>query len=61
MKNNDVVELIEDTRFYKKGQRAIIVDICGDSPKFEIRYCGEKYLCDDVDVMPKRLFRLVKA
>ena len=61
MKNNDVVELLEDTQFYKKGQKAIVINNCGDSPKFEIRYCDEKYLGGDVYVMPKKLFRLVNA
>ena len=59
MNNGTVVELIEDTRFYKKGQRAVIVDVCGDSPKFEIRYEGESYIGNDVDVMPKKIFAVV--
>ena len=61
MKNGDIVRLIEDTRFYKKGTKAIVVDICGDSQKFELRYEGEGYEGDDVDIMPKALFECVES
>lgn len=61
MQNGAVAELIEDTAFYKKGQRAVIIDICGNTPKFHIRYNGENYCGNDVDIMPKHLFKEVKA
>lgn len=60
MKNGDVVRLIEDTYFYKKGTKAVVVDICGDSKEFEIRYEGERYEGCDVDIMPKALFEQLK-
>ena len=58
MKNGDIVELIEDTYFYKKGRKAIVIDACGNSKKFKIQYVGEEYLSGDVDVMPKNMFKL---
>ena len=63
MKKGDIVELIEDTTFYKKGRKAVV--ICGydsqngNDKNMEIRYEGEKYLGGDVDVMPKKLFKVV--
>jgi len=60
MKNGDVVRLVEDTAFYKKGTRAIVMDVCGDSHKFELRYEGEKYAGGDVDIMPKALFECIE-
>lgn len=56
MKKGDVVELMEDTSFYKKGKRAVIYEVCDGKSKFEIIYEGEK----DIDVVPKYLFKLVK-
>lgn len=61
MKNGDTVKLIKDTDFYKKGTKAVVMDICGDSKKMEIRYIGEKYEGRDVDVMPKALFECVEV
>lgn len=60
MKNGDVVRLVEDTAFYKKGTKAIVMDVCGDSQKFELRYVGEKYEGNDVDIMPKTLFECIE-
>jgi len=60
MKKGDVVRLIKDTAFYKKGTKAIVIDTCGDSQKFELRYEGEKYEGNDVDVMPKALFECIE-
>ena len=57
MKNGDIVELIENTDFYKKGRKAIIINILEGEKDFEIRYHGEDYE-GDVDVMPKSLFKL---
>lgn len=60
MKNGDIVSLIEDTTFYKKGTKAVVVNACGNSKEFEIRYKGGNYEGGDVDVMPKALFEKVK-
>jgi len=63
MKKGDIVELIENTKFYKKGKRAVIINEFDSSnnndKKIEIRYEGEKYIDEDVDVMPKKLFKVV--
>lgn len=63
MKKGDIVELIENTKFYKKGKRAVIINEFDSSnnndKKIEIRYEGEKYIGEDVDVMPKKLFKVV--
>lgn len=61
MKTGDTVKLIKDTAFYKKGTKAVVMDICGDSKKMKIRYIGEKYEGRDVDVMPKALFECVEV
>lgn len=55
MKNGDVVELAEDTSFYKKGKKAVIYDVCEGETKFEIIYEGER----EIDVVPKYLFKFV--
>ncbi len=63
LKKGELVKLIEDTLFYKKGSIAVI--ICEydsqnrDSDKIEIRWEGEEYQNNDVDVMPKNLFKSV--
>ncbi|WP_342759519.1 hypothetical protein [Kineothrix sedimenti] len=54
MKNGDIIELIEDTYFYKKGQKATVIDMCGNSKSFEIIYVGEH----EIDIMPKHMFKL---
>ena len=59
MKNGDIVELINDTQFYKSGTKAIIINVSQTKEKMEIRYVGENYIGEDVDVMPKKLFRVV--
>ena len=47
--------------FIKKGQRAIIVDICGDSPKFEIRYgLYINMINKDKDILVQMSFFLYK-
>lgn len=58
MKKGDIVELIEDITFYKKGRRAVVV---GEYNKndVEIRYEGERYYGGDVDLMPKRMLKVV--
>lgn len=61
MKNGDTVKLIRDTAFYKKGTKAVVMNICEDSKKMEIRYIGEKYEGMDVDIMPKTLFECVEV
>lgn len=55
----DLVELIEDTYFYKKGTRAVVINNNseGNTKKMEIRYEGEKYLEGDVDVVLKSMFK----
>lgn len=60
MTNGDTVKLIEDTVFYKKGTKAIVIDTCGNSKNMEIRYIGEQYEGMDVDIMPKALFECVE-
>lgn len=60
MKNGDTVKLIENTSFYKKGTKAVVIDTCGNSKDMEIRYKCEKYEGRDVDVMPKNLFECVE-
>ncbi len=64
MKKGDMVELIENTQFYKKGQRAIVMNefdsYNGNDKNVEIRYEGETYLGGDVDIMPKKLFKVVE-
>lgn len=60
MTNGDTVKLIEDTVFYKKGTKAIVIDTCGNSKNMEIRYIGERYEGMDVDIMPKALFECVE-
>lgn len=63
MKKGDIVELIKNTKFYKKGKRAVVV--CeydrqnGNEKKITIRYEGERYYGEDADVMPKELFKIV--
>ena len=54
MKNGDIIELIEDTSFYKKGRKATEIDMCGNSKSFEIIYVGEH----EIDIMPKSMFKL---
>lgn len=59
-KKGDIVELVEDTAFYKKGTKSIIINenSLGNSKKCEIQYVGEKYIDNDVDVIPKELLKL---
>lgn len=59
-KKGDIVELVCDTDFYKKGTKATVVnpyESNGNINNFEIRYNHEKYIGGDVDVMPKSLFK----
>lgn len=58
MKKGDIVELIEDTTFYKRGTRVIVI---GEYNKndVEIRYEGEIYYGGDVDIMPKKMLKVV--
>lgn len=60
MKKGVLVELIEDTDFYKKGTRAVVMKTSNGSDKLEIRYENETYLGRDVDIMPSFLFRVVE-
>lgn len=60
MKTGDTIELTQDTDFYKKGQRAKVINVCDNAKDIEIRYEGERYARWDVDVMPKALFKIVK-
>lgn len=59
----DLVELIEDTYFYKKGTRAVVINNSseGNTKKMEIWYEGEKYLEGDVDVVLKSMFKVINA
>lgn len=61
-KIGDLVELIEDTYFYKKGMRAIVLNNSseGNTKKMEIRYEGEKYIGGDVDIVLKSMFKVIK-
>ncbi len=61
MKKGDIIELIEDTAFYKKGRRAVFIRQDNEvKSKIQIRYVGEKYTGGDVDRMPKALFKVVR-
>lgn len=63
-KNGEIVELIEDTMFYKKGTRAKVIhsESNGNQEKMEIRWLHEgPYPGEDVDVMPKALFKCVSS
>lgn len=57
----DIVELIEDTPFYKKGTRAVVCccPCSGNKNDMEIRFEYEIYEGCDVDAYPIRLFQLV--
>lgn len=60
MKNGDVIELVVDTMFYKKGKRAVVVNSISDNKNdCEIRWVGEQYLGGDVDCYPRILFKVV--
>lgn len=65
MTKGDVVELLKDTSFYKKGTRAVVV--CpfdrqnGNPEKITIRFEGEEDIAPDADVYPKELFRVVST
>ena len=61
-KIGDLVELIEDTYFYKKGTRAVVINNSsdGNTNKMEIRYEGEKYIGGDVDIVLKSMFKVIK-
>lgn len=62
MKYGDIIELIEDTDFYKKGQRATFIKNDDEvKSKIHIRYVREEYLGGDVDLMPKSLFKVVNC
>lgn len=65
MKKGSIVELVEDTQFYKKGKRAVVISECdsqnGNKQKMEIRYEGVEYEGYDVDVVPRHLFRMVSV
>lgn len=58
-----VVELIEDTTFYKKGERAYLINDTDqeNSKKCEVRFINEHYIGNDVDVLPKSLFKEVRS
>ena len=60
MKEGDIVELVEDTAFYKKGTQAIVINetSLGNREKCEIRYVGEPYFSDSADVVPKKLLKI---
>lgn len=61
MKNGDIVELIEDMTFYKKGERAVVINSISDNKNnCEIRWLDEQYLGGDVDEVPRRLFKVVE-
>lgn len=61
-KRGDRVELIENTMFYKKGRRATVIngETAGNKKEVEIRYDGEQYFGNDVDLIPKSMIRLCK-
>lgn len=47
MEVGNVVELIKDTDFYKKGKKAKIININKKGKELEIRYEGEQYMGGD--------------
>ena len=62
MNRGDMVELIEDTAFYKKGKKAHFIRMSRNPNKAEIVWCGEEKMFDefgDVEVMPLKMLRKV--
>lgn len=61
MKRGDIIELIEDTAFYKKGKKAHFIKKSNSNPsKIEVVWIGEESSYNefgDVDVYPSRLFK----
>lgn len=63
MKRGDILELIEDTTFYKKGKKAYFIGRSNTNPNnIEIVWVGEEqaYKDGDIDEYPTRLFKQVK-
>lgn len=63
MKRGDIIELIEDTTFYKKGKKAYFIGKSNFNPnKIEIVWVGEEqaYKDGDIDEFPARLFKQVE-
>lgn len=63
MKRGDIIELIEDTTFYKKGKKAYFIGRSNFNPnKIEIVWVGEEqaYQDGDIDEFPTRLFKQVE-
>ena len=63
MKRGDIIELIEDTTFYKKGKKAYFIGRSNFNPnKIEIVWVGEEqaYKDGDIDEFPVRLFKQVE-
>jgi len=59
MKSGDIVELIEDTTFYKKGKKAYFIGRSNTNPNnIEIVWIGEEqaYKDGDIDEFPAKLF-----
>lgn len=63
MKRGDILELIEDTTFYKKGKKAYFIGRSNTNPNnIEIVWVGEEqtYKDGDIDEYPTRLFKQVQ-
>lgn len=61
MKRGDIIELIEDTTFYKKGKKAYFIGRSNPN-KIEIVWVGEEqaYKDGDIDEYPIKLFKQVE-
>ncbi|WP_143322906.1 hypothetical protein [Clostridium sp. HBUAS56010] len=59
LKHGDIVELIEDMTFYKKGRKAMYLrsELHNDK-NAEIAWLGEKNDCGDVEIVPKRILKI---
>lgn len=62
IKRGNLVRLVEDTMFYKKGDLAKVINASsnGNNKKIEIRYLKEDYIGGDVDVIPKYMIEVVE-
>lgn len=63
MKTGDIIELVEDTTFYKKGRKAYFIRVSDkNSNNIEIVWFGEEQIYrefGDVDEYPIKLFKKV--
>lgn len=58
MKKGDIVELLEDITFYRKGRRATFIrSERANDRNAEIRWLGDDNSYGDVEIVPKRLLK----